>query len=56
MLILTIGVVLLTLFIFFIIGLLTFTMLVNKATPQIYYTPCDSMAMQSDKKTRGKRS
>ncbi|MBC6974094.1 DUF3951 domain-containing protein [Bacillus sp. Xin] len=56
MIILTIGVILFTLFIFFIIGLLTFTMLVNKATPQIYYTPCDSMTMQSYKKNRGKRS
>ncbi|WP_410982040.1 DUF3951 domain-containing protein [Bacillus cereus] len=56
MIILTIGVILFTLFIFFVIGLLTFTMFVNKATPQIYYTPCDSMTMQSHKKTRGKRS
>ncbi|CAI8730857.1 DUF3951 domain-containing protein [Bacillus pseudomycoides] len=56
MILLTIGAILFIVFIFFIIGLLTFTMLVNKATPQIYYTPCDSMTIQSHKKNRGKRS
>ncbi|KYG34513.1 DUF3951 domain-containing protein [Bacillus gaemokensis] len=57
MILLTIGFILFTLFIFFIIGLITFTMLVNKATPQIYYTPCDSVTMQSHKdKHRRKKS
>ncbi|MBY0595349.1 DUF3951 domain-containing protein [Bacillus bingmayongensis] len=57
MILLTIGFILFTLFIFFIIGLITFTMLVNKATPQIYYTPCDSVTMQSHKdKNKRKKS
>ncbi|MBO1578523.1 DUF3951 domain-containing protein [Bacillus sp. XF8] len=57
MIFLTIGFILFTLFIFFIIGLITFTMLVNKATPQIYYTLCDSVTMQSHKgKNKRKKS
>ncbi|MFJ8526959.1 DUF3951 domain-containing protein [Bacillus sp. NPDC094106] len=57
MILLTIGVILFTVFIFLLIGLITFTMLVNKATPQIYYTPCDSVTMQSYKgKNRRKKS
>ena len=50
MILLTIGAILLTLFIFFIIGFVTFMMFVDKATPQIYYTPCESVTV----KTKGK--
>ncbi|MBO1624558.1 DUF3951 domain-containing protein [Bacillus arachidis] len=59
MIIVTIGVILFTLFICFIIGLATYTMLVQKATPQIYYTPCESTTVQSrrsEDKNRGKKS
>ena len=46
MILLTIGAILLTLFIFFIIGFITFMMFVDKATPQIYYTPCESVTVK----------
>ncbi len=47
MILLTIGAILLTLFIFFIIGFITFMMFVDKATFQIYYTPCESVTVKS---------
>lgn len=47
MILLTIGAILLTLFIFFIIGFITFMMFVDRATPQIYYTPCESVTVKS---------
>ena len=47
MILLTIGAILLTLFIFFIIGFITFMMFVDKATPQIYYTPCESVTVKA---------
>ncbi|MDM5154267.1 DUF3951 domain-containing protein [Bacillus sp. DX1.1] len=57
MLIVTIGVILFTLFFCFIIGLMTYTMFVKKATPQIYYTPVDSITAQphvnKDKEKKG---
>ncbi|MEI4830614.1 DUF3951 domain-containing protein [Bacillus sp. FJAT-53711] len=47
MFILTIGVVMFTMFLFFIIGLTTYKMFVQKVTPQIYYTPFESITAQS---------
>jgi hypothetical protein len=47
MFILTIGVVMFTMFLFFIIGLTTYKMCVQKVTPQIYYTPFESITAQS---------
>ncbi|MGR5867676.1 DUF3951 domain-containing protein [Bacillus pacificus] len=55
MILLTIGAILLTLFIFFIIGFITFMMFVDKATPQIYYTPCESVTVKSKGKNRRKK-
>lgn len=54
MILLTIGAILLTLFILFIIGFVTFMMFVDKATPQIYYTPCESVTAKG--KHRRKKS
>ncbi|RAN75047.1 DUF3951 domain-containing protein [Bacillus sp. SRB_331] len=56
MILLTIGAILLTLFIFFIIGFITFMMFVDKATPQIYYTPCESVTVKSKGTHRRKKS
>ena len=56
MILLTIGAILLTLFIFFIIGFITFMMFVDKATPQIYYTPCESVTVKAKGKDRRKKS
>ena len=56
MILLTIGAILLTLFIFFIIGFITFMMFVDKATPQIYYTPCESVTVKTKGKHRRKKS
>ncbi|HDX9610555.1 TPA: DUF3951 domain-containing protein [Bacillus toyonensis] len=56
MILLTIGAILLTLFIFFIIGFITFMMFVDKATPQIYYTPCELVTVKSKGKDRRKKS
>ncbi|ABS21714.1 MULTISPECIES: DUF3951 domain-containing protein [Bacillus cereus group] len=57
MILFTVGIVLFTLFIFFLIGFITFTMFVNKATPQIYYTPCNVASGQSYReKSRRKKS
>ncbi|PQZ59441.1 MULTISPECIES: DUF3951 domain-containing protein [Bacillus] len=56
MILLTIGSILLTVFIFFIIGFITFMMVVDKATPQIYYTPCESVTVKSKDKNRRKKS
>ncbi|MEC2554786.1 DUF3951 domain-containing protein [Bacillus tropicus] len=53
---LTIGAILLTLFIFFIIGFITFMMFVDKATPQIYYTPCVSVTLKANCKHKRKKS
>lgn len=53
MLIVAIGVVVFTLFICFGIGVMTYTMFVKKATPQIYYTPCDSIPVQSYRNKKG---
>lgn len=47
MFILTIAVVAFTMLLFFIIGLTTYRMFVQKVTPQIYYTPFDSITAQS---------
>ncbi|WP_020060546.1 DUF3951 domain-containing protein [Bacillus sp. 123MFChir2] len=47
MFILTIAVVTFTMLLFVIIGLTTYKMLVQKVTPQIYYTPFDSISAQS---------
>lgn len=55
MILLTIGAILLTLFIFFIIGFITFMMFVDKATPQIYYTPCESVTVKTKGKHRRKK-
>ena len=55
MILLTIGAILLTLFIFFIIGFITFMMFVDKATPQIYYTPCESVTVKSKGKIKGRK-
>ncbi|EMA6341819.1 DUF3951 domain-containing protein [Bacillus cytotoxicus] len=57
MILFTVGIILFTLFIFFLIGFITFTMFVNKATPQIYYTPCNASSGQSYReKSRRKKS
>ncbi|MEH7278203.1 DUF3951 domain-containing protein [Bacillus toyonensis] len=56
MILLAIGAILLTLFIFFIIGFITFMMFVDKATSQIYYTPCESVTVKSKGKDRRKKS
>ncbi|MFJ6192510.1 DUF3951 domain-containing protein [Bacillus thuringiensis] len=57
MILLTIGAILLTLFIFFILGcFITFMMFVDKATPQIYYTPCESVTVKAKGKHRRKKS
>ncbi|MBK5346592.1 DUF3951 domain-containing protein [Bacillus sp. TH22] len=56
MILLTIGAILFTVFIFFIIGFITFLMVVDKATPQIYYTPCETMTIKSKGKNRRKKS
>lgn len=59
MILLTIGAILLTLFIFFIffiIGFITFMMFVDKATPQIYYTPCESVTVKAKGKHKRKKS
>ncbi|MGE7884536.1 DUF3951 domain-containing protein [Bacillus sp. NPDC094077] len=56
MILLTIGAILLTLFIFFIIGFITFMMFVDKATPQIYYTPCELVTVKSKSKNKRKKS
>lgn len=55
MILLTIGAILLTLFIFFIIGFITFMMFVDKATPQIYYTPCESVTVKAKGKIEGRK-
>ncbi|ACK59862.1 TPA: DUF3951 domain-containing protein [Bacillus cereus] len=55
MILLTIGAILLTLFIFFIIGFVTFMMFVDKATPQIYYTPCESVTVKAKAKGKQRR-
>ncbi|HDX9580068.1 TPA: DUF3951 domain-containing protein [Bacillus pseudomycoides] len=47
MFILAIAVVTFTMLLFVIIGLTTYKMLVQKVTPQIYYTPFDSISAQS---------
>ncbi|MDC2865783.1 MULTISPECIES: DUF3951 domain-containing protein [unclassified Bacillus (in: firmicutes)] len=47
MFILGIAVVMFTMLLFVIIGLTTYKMLVQKVTPQIYYTPFDSISAQS---------
>lgn len=47
MIILAIAVVMFTMLLFVIIGLTTYKMLVQKVTPQIYYTPFDSISAQS---------
>ncbi|MCM3736601.1 DUF3951 domain-containing protein [Bacillus cytotoxicus] len=47
MFILAIAVVTFTILLFVIIGLTTYKMLVQKVTPQIYYTPFDSISAQS---------
>ena len=55
MILLTIGAILLTLFIFFIIGFVTFMMFVDKATPQIYYTPCESVTVKTKVNIEGRK-
>ncbi|EJR05338.1 hypothetical protein II5_03328 [Bacillus cereus MSX-A1] len=55
MILLTIGAILLTFFIFFIIGFITFMMFVDKATPQIYYTPCESVTVTVKAKGKDRR-
>ena len=55
MILLTIGAILLTLFIFFIIGFITFMMFVDKATPQIYYTPCESVTVKTKVNIEGRK-
>ena len=55
MILLTIGAILLTLFIFFIIGFITFMMFVDRATPQIYYTPCESVTVKSKVNIKGRK-
>lgn len=47
MLILTIAIILFTIFLFVVIGCTTYAMVVKKATPQIYYTPFDSITAQT---------
>lgn len=47
MIILASGVVIFMLFLCFVIGFTVYKMLVQKVTPQIYYTPFDSISAQS---------
>ncbi|MEH6889388.1 DUF3951 domain-containing protein [Bacillus sp. JJ864] len=47
MIILASGVIMFMLFLCFVIGFTVYKMLVQKVTPQIYYTPFDSISAQS---------